>query len=84
MTHPSPAVTHPHRTSWFVGAAAIGAVTSPFAAVYTVVLGLAVALVAGLLARGRVDGAAGAVMVVAAGLVAGVLPYFALALFQAG
>jgi hypothetical protein len=73
-----------HRTSWFLGAAAIGVLTSPFAAVWTAVLGLAVALLVGLAARGRLDGAAGAVVIVAAGLATGALPYLALGLLQSG
>jgi hypothetical protein len=82
MANSSPAVWHPHRTSFFVGAAVVGALCSPFAAVWTFVLGLAVLLAAVFTGRGRLDGAAGACFVIGGGVVAGALPYLMLGLLQ--
>ena len=84
MAYSSPAVWHPHRTSFFVGAAVVGALTSPFAAVWTFALGLGTLLAAVFTGRGRLDGAAGACFVIGGGLVAGALPYLLLGLLQSG
>jgi hypothetical protein len=84
MANSFPTASHHHRTSWFIAAAAIGLLTSPFAAVWTSALGLAGALLAAAAARGRMEGPAGAVVIVAAGLVAGAFPYLLLGLLQSG
>jgi hypothetical protein len=84
MAYPSPAVWHPHRTSFFVGAAVVGALTSPFAAVWTFALGLWTLVAAVFAGRGRLDGVAGACFVIGGGLVAGALPYLLLGLLQSG
>lgn len=54
--------------------------TSPFLAVYTGPLGLLVAGVAGVMARGRPESTARRVAVAAVGVVAGAAVYFLLAL----
>jgi hypothetical protein len=84
MAYSSPVVRHPHATPLFLCAAAVGALTSAFAAVGTFVLGLAVMLAAVYGGRGRLDGTAGAVFAVAGGLVAGSLPYLLLGLLELG
>jgi hypothetical protein len=84
MAHSSSVAWHPHRTSFFVGAVAVGVLSSPFAAVWTFVLGLAVMLAAVFTGRGRLDGTAGAFFVIAGGLVAGSMPYLLLGLLQYG
>ncbi len=84
MAYSSPAAGLPHRTSLFVGSVVVGVLTSPFAAVWTFVLGLGVMLAAVFIGRGRLDGAAGAFFVIAGGLVAGTLPYLLLGLLQYG
>ena len=84
MVHSSPVVWHPHRTSFFVTAAVVSLLISPFAAVWTFVLGLGALLTAVFTGRGRLDGTAGAVFVIAGGLVAGSLPYLILGLLQYG
>ena len=98
MAHSSSVAWHPHRTSFFVGAVAVGVLSSPFAALWTFVLGLAVMLAAVftgrgrldgtagayfvIAGRGRLDGAAGVFFVVAGGLVAGALPYLMVGLLH--
>jgi hypothetical protein len=84
MAFSSPAVWHPHRTSLFVGAVVVGALTSPFAAVWTFVLGLGALLAAVFAGRGRLDGAAGACFIMGGGVLAGALPYLLLGLLQYG
>jgi len=84
MAHVPPAIDLPHRTSLFVGAVAVGALSSPFAAVWTFVLGLVGMLAAVFAGRGRLDGAAGATFVIGGGLIAGALPYLLLGLLQYG
>ena len=84
MAYSSPVVWHPHRTPFFVGAAVVGFLTSPFAAVWTFVLGLVAMLGAVFTGHGRLDGTAGASFVIGGGLVAGTLPYLVLGLLQYG
>jgi hypothetical protein len=84
MAQSSPVVWHPHRTSLFVSGVVVGALTSPFAAVWTFVLGLAVLLAAVFTGGGRLDGTAGAFFVIGGGLLAGALPYLMLGLLQYG
>ena len=84
MAQSSPVVWHPHRTSLFVSGVVVGALTSPFAAVWTFALGLAAMLAAVFTGRGRLDGTAGAFFVIAGGLVAGSMPYLLLGLLQYG
>jgi hypothetical protein len=84
MAYSSPVVWHPHRTALFVAGVVVGVLTSPFAAVWTFVVGLVVMLAAVFIGRGRLDGAAGAFFAVAGGLVAGALPYLLLGLLQYG
>jgi hypothetical protein len=84
MAQSSPVAWHPHRTSFLVGAAVVGALISPFAALETFALGLSVLLTAVFAGRGRLDGAAGAFFVIGGGLLAAALPFLVLALLEYG
>ena len=82
MAQSSPVVPVPHRTSLFVAALVVGVLASPLAAVWTFALGLAAMVSAVLGGRGRLDGAAGVLFVVAGGLVAGAMPYLVIGLLD--
>jgi hypothetical protein len=82
MAHVPPVVPVPHRTSLFVAALVVAVLASPLAAVWTFALGLAAMVSAVLGGRGRLDGAAGVVFVVAGGLVAGAMPYLVIGLLD--
>ena len=68
----------------FLGAAAVGLLTAPVAAIWTLVVALPVAIGARVLARREPDGPAPTVTAVAAGLAAGAAVYIAFGLLLAG
>jgi hypothetical protein len=80
MAHVPPVVPVPHRTSLFIAALVVAVLASPLAAVWIFALGLAAMVSAVFGGRGRLDGTAGVVFVVAGGLVAGAMPYLVIGL----